>query len=54
MKPEVRIPARKIMSELTLTVNLSGVRAMRARIWIGKQFLRLAARIIGCGIEISA
>lgn len=42
-----------VMSGLTLTVRTTGKNAMKARLWLGMQMLKLSARIMGCGIEIS-
>lgn len=42
------------MRKVTLQVRVVGVRRTRARMWIGTQLLRVAAWIIGCGIEIGA
>lgn len=41
------------MSGLTLTVRITGKNAMKVRLWLGMQMLRLGAIIMGCGIEIS-
>jgi len=39
---------------LEVQVDLTGVRWFAFRFWIGSQFLKLAARVMGCGIEIKA
>jgi len=49
---EVNVPISKLMSDVTMNVNLTGVRTWRVRVWLGIQLLKLAGRIIGCGIHI--
>jgi hypothetical protein len=38
--------------ELTLEVTLTGVKRFQFRLWLAKPLLRLAAKIIGCKIDI--
>lgn len=50
----ISIPMAEIMAKKTLDVEISvsGVRWAKVRLWIGVRILKLAARVIGCGIEI--
>lgn len=47
----MNIPASSLMKGLTLEVNLTEVKALRVRIWLGCWAFRIGARIIGCGIK---
>jgi hypothetical protein len=38
--------------ELTMEVTLTGVKRFQFRLWLAKPLLRLAAKIIGCKIDI--
>jgi hypothetical protein len=50
MKADLTIPAGDLMSRLVLTIQYSAV--FKVRLWMGLAMLRLAAAIMGCGIEI--
>lgn len=52
IEQNMKIPAPDLMDGLKLTVTITDVNALRIRIWIGSQFIRLAALVIGCGLEI--
>lgn len=51
---EISVPITKIMKGTTLQVSLfvSGIKTYSARLYLGQKLIKLAARIIGCGIEI--
>ena len=50
---EIKIDASKIiLDSLTIKVTLTGLNVLKARILIGKIFLYVGAKIIGCKIEI--
>lgn len=42
---------RKNLS-LTVEIQVTGMRWFRFRLWAGSRILKLAAYVIGCGIEI--
>ncbi len=48
----IDIPMSDAMRQLTLSFRLTGVRIAAARLWLGCQVIKLAALIIGCGVEI--
>ena len=50
----IAIPYRNLMRRITLDVTLTGVRVVHLRIALGCALIRLAARIMGCGIEFKA
>lgn len=50
---EVNVPMSEVMSGLTLNVRITGMKITKARLWLGEQLLKLAALVMGCGIEIS-
>jgi len=37
---------------IEVEIRITGIRWFKFRLWLGAIFLRLAARTIGCGIEI--
>ena len=39
------------MQDVTLNVDLKGLRILRVRVWLGAKLIILAARIMGCGIQ---
>ncbi len=41
----------KPLENTILTVNISVEKIFFARLWLGKELLKLAARVLGCGIE---
>ena len=46
------VPIKEAMRKhATLTVNITGMRRYRVRLWIAGQLCRLAAWIACCGIE---
>jgi hypothetical protein len=40
------------VKELTLEVDLTGVRVFKARVMLAKPLIWLAAKVIGCGLKI--
>jgi len=42
------------MRHVTMTVNVTHVTALKVRVWFGLALIRLAARVIGCGVEVVA
>lgn len=46
------INVNTVTKKMTLTVNLAGLKVFKAKLAIGLFFIKLAALIIGCGIEI--
>ena len=37
---------------MTVHISMTGIRWFKLRLWIGSRLIKLAASIIGCGIEI--
>ena len=52
MNPTMNISAQSIMNNVTMNVTVSGLRAWRMRLWLGAQFIKLAAFVMGCGFHI--
>ena len=48
----IDIPAPRLARELTLNVRVTRVGAMRFRLWLGCQIIKIAARVIGCKINV--
>lgn len=46
------IHMRDVMSNVTMTVTIRGVRGHRVRFWIGSRLVALAAYVLGCRVEI--
>jgi hypothetical protein len=46
------IKAVDAMRDMTITVRITGMKELRLRLWIGVRLVRLAARIMGMGIEV--
>jgi hypothetical protein len=40
------------MRNVTLVVNVTGVRTWKVRLWCAMHLLRLAAHVAGCGLRI--
>jgi hypothetical protein len=40
------------MSDITLNVDVTGLRVWKVRVWIGCQVIKLAALVMGTGIHI--
>lgn len=49
---DCEVAARDIMRKVELTITVSGLGVLRARIWAGMQLMKLAAAVIGCQIKI--
>jgi hypothetical protein len=49
---EVRFPVAKALQSMTLQVRVTGLRRFRIRVWLGIRLLKLAAWVIGTGINI--
>ena len=48
----VKMPISRVTRDLTVRVDVTGVRAWNMRLWLGVQVIKLAARVIGCGIVV--
>jgi hypothetical protein len=46
------VTASSLMKRITMTVRVSGVMRQHARIWLGCQLIKIAARVMGVGIQI--
>lgn len=40
------------LSDVTLKIELTGVKRLRARMWIGGKLMVFAAWVMGCAVEI--
>lgn len=49
----IRMPMSSAAKRVTLSVKLTGRTRFAIRLWCGVHLIKLAARIIGCGVEIS-
>jgi hypothetical protein len=47
MARAVNLPITDAARNMTLSVKVTGVRRYRARLWLGGQIIRFAARVIG-------
>lgn len=47
------IPVGRAMRNVTLTVQLTGLRRFQWKCWIARHLIRAAAYCLGCGCEIS-
>jgi len=50
----LNVPITSVVKNITLTVNVSGLRVWRWRVWLGLQLIQLAARVMGCGFRLEA
>ena len=52
---DLRATARlnRLPNNVTMHVTIVETREFRLRTWIAKQLLRLAAWVLGCGIEVN-
>lgn len=44
----------ELSKQITLYVKLSGIREFKFRLWVGRQLIKLAAKIMRMGIEFNA
>ena len=51
---KIDVPISKMVDGLHIDVKLTGVKIFRIRLFIAKQLIKLAAFILGCGIEIES
>jgi hypothetical protein len=49
---DLKVSRAAMMRHVTMTVRFTDVHTWPIRFWLGTQLIRLAARCIGCGIEI--
>lgn len=47
-----KVSVARLMRDITLRVEIPGLRTWRGRLWLGGVLLRLAARVMGCGIRV--
>jgi hypothetical protein len=48
----IDLPMSEAVRSLTLQIRVTGCKVAAVRMWLGRQVLKLAAFVIGCGIEI--
>jgi len=47
----LRLDAQKLMREITVLVAVRKTPGYKVRRWLGLQFLRMGAWVLGCGFE---
>jgi hypothetical protein len=47
-----KLPISDTARDLTISVQISGAKTFRVRLWLGAKLIHLAARVIGCKCEI--
>jgi hypothetical protein len=47
----LKYPVAHAMRRISLVVDVTGVGTWRARLWLGTLLLRVAARVMRCGIR---
>ena len=52
MAQQFTVKAVDAMRNVTLNVRVKGIRRLAARMWVGMGLMRLAAWVVGCGIQI--
>jgi hypothetical protein len=52
MPEKLTMPVSELMSQTTITVELTGMRVFRARLIIGRFLLWLAAKVMGCAVKV--
>ena len=50
----LNVPITSITKNLTLNLNVTGVRTWKVRVWCGVQLIRFAAFVMGCGFHLDA
>jgi len=51
-KLESTIPIQEVMSNVTMTIEITGLVKWRFQMWLASKLLRLAAHILNMNIEI--
>jgi hypothetical protein len=51
MELRYKYPVAHAMRDVTLRVDVTGVRVWKFRLWLGGLLLQLAALVMGCGIR---
>jgi hypothetical protein len=49
---DLKLSRTAVMRHVTMRVRFTDVHTWPIRLWVGTHLIRLAARCIGCGIEI--
>lgn len=49
---DLTMPAARMAENITVNVTVTGLKVFRARWWVARWLLVLAARIAGCGIHV--
>ena len=49
----IQVPASKALSGYTLTVEITGLRAMRVRLWLAARLIRLGAWVSGMNVHFA-
>lgn len=51
-KLEASIPITHVMSNVTMTVHITGLTKWRVQLWIARGLIKLAAKIINMDLDI--
>ena len=49
---EIHTKLSRLPGEMRVKVNVHKTQQLKVRMWLGKQLIRLAARVMGCGIKV--
>jgi len=51
MAASAKVNASDAMRQVTMEVEIVGMETFAVRVWIGRQLLKLACLVMGCGIK---
>jgi hypothetical protein len=49
---KIYIGDMKPLENVTITLKVTGLKVLRVRLWLGRQLLKLSAKVLGCGFKI--
>ncbi len=52
MNSTVKVPMSQVMSNITMTVKVTGVRQYTIRLWIAEKLIWLTSVLVGCNIDV--
>jgi len=51
MKPQVKVPIKHIMRNVTVEVKITGLTKWHSQVWIAEKFFRLGAAILNIDLD---
>lgn len=51
-KPEVNVPIQEVLSNITMTVHITGLVKWKFQLWFATKLIKMAAQILNMNVKV--